>query len=102
MIYITKDRFVWNDLTNQIKGLDDTELSELWLGLELYAVLDDDSDGLLDSIEGIREAIKLGFKVCIECGHLPKTKIWSPNVDRTVVGGYWYVKIKDLLAHVQI
>lgn len=104
MIHITKkDRFVWLDLTSRVRGMNDIEIQELWMGLEFYAVLDDDSESLITEMEELKEAIDLGFKICIEAGHLPQPEAWWGKAKKFVKDGYWYIRVKDVknLAHVQ-
>ena len=66
MIYVTKDTFVWLDVTKQL-----TKSPRAWVESEIYAVHDDDSESLLESIEEVIEAINLGLRLCVEGGYLP-------------------------------
>lgn len=104
MIHITKkDNFVWLDLANRMRRMDDIELQELWMGLELYAVHEDDSESLLESVEEIREAIDLGLKVCVEVGHIPKINpqlSWWGKSAKILRDGYWYIKYNDIKSFV--
>ena len=61
MIHITKDNFVWVDVTERIK-----KSPMLWVENELYVVYDDDSEALLESVDEVLEAIRLELRVCIE------------------------------------
>ena len=94
-IYITKeDKFVWLDLTDKlIKGE-----KWKWLGHELYAVFDDDSEELLESEEEVDEALKLGLKVCMEVGFLePEQKQkWWHKAEKIKINGYFFVKYNDI------
>lgn len=97
-IHITKDNFVWLDVTEAMKqGKNKRE--DYWSAHELFAVYDDDSESLIESHEEIDEALKLGVKICIEVGHLPMQyrprTIWK-DTDKELIKGYWYVKISDL------
>lgn len=90
MMYITRDDFVWLDVTSEIKN---GELPSK----ELYAVYDDDSESLLESTEEVNEALEIGVRICIEVGHIPKqNNKWFHSADKILKDGYWYVKINDL------
>lgn len=92
MIYITKDNFVWLDITES-KNIEDIFASHE----NLYAVYDDDSESLIESIDELMEAISIGVKICIEVGHLPKPKTkWFLSADKILKNGYWYAKINDI------
>lgn len=97
-IKITKDDFVWLDVTAKCEQ-GEKAIQEVWLGHELYAVYDDDTEALLESMEEIDEALRLGVRICIEGGHLPARNrsrtIWT-DTDKKLINGYWYVKISDL------
>ncbi len=98
-MYITKDNFVWLDVTDRMK-YGKKKREDIWLGNELYVVYEDDTEALIESHDEIDEALKLGLKICIEVGHLPKsvsskTQWWS-QANKKVIGGYWYVKITDI------
>jgi len=70
----------------------------LWYAHELYAIHDDDSESLLESHEEIDEAIKLGLRVAIEVGHMPRKqkRKWFYSADKELINGYWYVKVADI------
>ena len=70
---------------------------EVWLAHELFVVHDDDSESLIESHDEIDEALKLGLKIGIEVGHLPKTDSWWSNSEKITHEGYVYVRVKDLL-----
>ena len=98
-IYITKkDKFIWLDVTDQMK-CGRSKQSEIWLGHELYAIHDDDSDSLIESYDEIDEALELGLRICIEGGYLPKEyhprNSWG-GTSKKLIDGYWYVKLADL------
>jgi len=97
MIHITKDNFVWLDVTEAMKHGNKVR-EEYWLAHELYAVYDDDSDALIKSHEEIDEALNFDVKICIEVGHLPPSyrprKLWD-GVEKKLIDGYWYAKISD-------
>jgi len=94
-VYITKDNFAWLDVTERMKyGMKKRE--EVWMAHELYVVHDDDSDSLIESHDEIDEALKLGLRICIEVGLLPKPKTiaiqnWH-EVDKRIIDGHWWVK----------
>jgi hypothetical protein len=90
---------VWLDITERCKnGV--KEIQELWLANEFYAVHDDDSESLLESMDEIQEAIKLDLKICIEVGFIPQqyTKLrgWYNKAKKIVHSGYVYVKYNDI------
>jgi len=95
MIHITKDKFVWLDVTKRIK-----KSPTLWVENELYAVHDDDSDSLLESVEEVIEAINLGLRICMEGGYLPSKYIpqknWWGKAKKVVKDGYVYVRWNDV------
>ncbi len=97
-IHITKDNFVWLDVTEAMKH-GHKKREEYWLAHELFAVYDDGSDSMIESHEEIDEALNLGVRICIEVGHLPAEHrprtIWK-DTDKELINGYWYVKISDL------
>jgi type I site-specific restriction-modification system R (restriction) subunit len=98
MLHITKDNFVWLNVTETIQK-NKKKVQEYWSAHELYAVYDDDSESLIESHEEIDEALKLGVKICIEGGHLPteyKTRTIWKDTNKELINGYWYVKISDL------
>lgn len=102
-IHITKDSFVWHDVTSKIiyqfdwlnmKDYDHRKsFQDAWKCFELYAIHDDDTKSLLESIDEIEEAVKLGLRIAIEVGHLPKPQIqnWQ-EVDKRIIDGHWWVK----------
>ena len=102
-IHITKYSFVWHDVTSKIKyQLDWFDMKDYdnrrafqdaWKCFELYAIHDDDTKSLLESIDEIEEAVKLGLRIGIEVGHLPKPQIqnWQ-EVDKRIIDGHWWVK----------
>tara|TARA_R100000951_G_scaffold97964_1_gene87786 strand:+ start:136 stop:441 length:306 start_codon:yes stop_codon:yes gene_type:complete len=94
-IYVTKeDKFVWLDLTDKLINGEKWK----WLGHELYAVFDDDSEELLESEDEVDEALKLGLKVCMEVGFLePEQKQrWWHKAEKIKVNGYFFVKYNDI------
>ncbi len=95
MIYITKDNFVWLDVTEQL-----THFPTAWVEKQIYAVHDDESESLLESIEEVTEAINLGLRLCIEGGYLPSThtpqKTWWHKAQKIVKDGYVYVRWADV------
>jgi hypothetical protein len=98
-IHVTYDNFVWLDVTEQCKN-GEKAIQELWLANELYAVHDDDSESLLESMDEIQEAIRLHLKICIEVGFIPQqeTKLrgWYNKAKKIVHSGYVYVKYNDI------
>ena len=58
-IHITKDNFVWLDITNKMKKAKGNERDEIWVGNEIFALHDDDSESLIESHEELEEAINL-------------------------------------------
>tara|TARA_B100001057_G_C22172960_1_gene690178 strand:+ start:73 stop:387 length:315 start_codon:yes stop_codon:yes gene_type:complete len=98
MIHITKDHFVWLDVTDRMKyGCKWRE--EIWMGFELFSVDDDDSESLLESHEDIDKALESGLRICIEVDHLPSQyhpkQTWK-DTDKKLIDGYWYVKMADI------
>ena len=95
MIHITKDKFVWLDVTDRIK-----KSPMLWVENELYAVHDDDSESLLESVEEVIEAINLGLRICMEGGYLPSKYIpqknWWGKAKKVVKDGYVFVRWNDV------
>ena len=94
-LHKTKDNFVWLDITDRCnKG----EIDSLMQWNELYAVFDDDSETLLESMEEIEEALRLDLRVCIEVGYLPKEikQKWWHKADKKIINGYFYVKYNDI------
>ena len=98
-IHITKDNFVWLDVTEAMKH-GHKKREEYWLAHELYAVYDDDSESLLESHTEIDEALQLGVKVCIEGGYLPAQHTthprWWNNAKKLIKDGYIYVRWSDV------
>ena len=106
-IYITKYNFVWLDVTNKIKyQIDevsdwygkrdadfDLEFHRRWSCFELYAIHEDDTKSSIEFIDEIEEAVKLGLRIGIAVGHLPKPQIqnWQ-EVDKRIIDGHWWVK----------
>jgi hypothetical protein len=98
-IHLSKDKFVWLDVTDQMKQ-GEKKREEIWLGQELYVIHDDDTDSLIESHDEIDEALKLGLKIGIEVGYLPKavsskTQWWS-QANKKIIDGYWWVKLTDI------
>ena len=95
MIHITKDNFVWLDVT---KRIGDSPM--LWLENELYVVYDDDSESLLESVDEVLEALRLELRICIEGGYLPSKytpqKNWWGNAKKVIKDGYVYVRWSDV------
>lgn len=95
-MYITKDNFVWLDVTDRMKYAKGNERDEIWVGNDLYVIHEDDSESLLESHDEIDEALKLGLKIGIEVGFLPKKKPTSllnwEEVDKKIINGHWWVK----------
>ena len=91
-MYITKDNFVWLDVTDRMK-YGKKKREEVWLAHELFVVHDDDSESIIESHDEIDEALKLGLRIGIEVGHLPKPQIqnWQ-EVDKRIIDGHWWVK----------
>ena len=91
-MYITKDNFVWLDVTDRMK-YGKKKREEVWLAHELFIVHDDDSESIIESHDEIDEALKLGLRIGIEVGHLPKPQIqnWQ-EVDKRIIDGHWWVK----------
>lgn len=106
-IHITKDNFVWLDVTNKMKyqieevqdwyGKIDAdfelEFHRRWSCFDVYAIHEDDTTSLIESIDEVREALKLGLRIGIEGGDLPKPQIqnWQ-EVDKRIIDGHWWVK----------
>tara|TARA_R110000824_G_scaffold267856_2_gene456643 strand:- start:248 stop:463 length:216 start_codon:yes stop_codon:yes gene_type:complete len=70
MIHITKDNFVWLDVTSKCKSM--TRILELNNVHELYEVGDDGNDRLIEDIDDIPRIISEGARICIEVGYLPQ------------------------------
>ena len=94
-IYITKDGFVWLDVTERMK-YGKKKREEVWLAHELFVVHDDDSESLIESHDEIDEALKLKLRIGIEVGLLPKPKPMAiqnwHEVDKRIIDGHWWVK----------
>ena len=78
MIHITKDNFVWLDITSrnifsypQCNSM--TRILELNNVHELYEVGDDGTDHLIENVADIPRIISEGARICIEVGYLPTT-----------------------------
>jgi hypothetical protein len=99
-IYITeKDKFVWLDVTDQMK-YGNKMRETLWNAHELFVIYDDDSDSVVESHDEIDEALRLGLKIGIEVGHLPKSVSskthWWSKADKKIIEGFWWVKLADI------
>ena len=96
-LHKTKDNFVWLDITDSCK-LGDEIIGDLRKVNELYAVFDDDSEALLESMEEIKEALRLNLRICIEVGYLPEERkeSWWHKADKKIINGYFYVKYNDI------
>lgn len=96
-IHISKDKFVWLDVTDQMK-YGEKKREEIWLGHELFVIHDDDTDSLIESHDEIDEALKLGLKIGIEVGYLPKKEKpkWWSKANKKIIDGHWWVKISDV------
>lgn len=94
---VTRDNFIWMDVTDQMK-YGHKERETLWMAHELYAIYEDDSDSLLESHEEIDEALKLGVRIAIGVGHMPRKqkRKWFYSADKELIDGYWYVKVADI------
>jgi hypothetical protein len=81
MIYISKDNFVWLDVSEKY------ETQEEWKALmdlhELFAVDDQDVDHLIESPNQIPDVLRYYGRVCIEVGHWPQDRIIveEPEID---------------------
>ena len=64
----------------------------------LYAIFDDDSESLLESLDEIVEAFDMGVDVGIEIGHIKKPKVgtWFHKAEKILKDGHWYAKITDI------
>lgn len=65
---------------------------------DLYAVFEDDTEALLESIEEIIEAFDSKTPVCIEIGMPTKTQkeYWWRAAEKQLIKGYWWVKVSDI------
>tara|TARA_R110000868_G_scaffold9795_1_gene48204 strand:- start:7446 stop:7748 length:303 start_codon:yes stop_codon:yes gene_type:complete len=88
-----KDGFSWLVLTPEqaLKSLSNNCFS-------LYAIFDDETESLIESLDELAEAMEQGTPVGIELGFLEKTKAepWFYKADKILKGGYWYAKISDI------
>lgn len=96
-LHKTKDNFVWLDITDSCK-LSDEIINDLMKVNELWAVFDDDSEVMLESMVEIKEALRLNLRICIEVGYLPKERkeSWWHKADKKIINGYFYVKYNDI------
>tara|TARA_R110002167_G_scaffold173645_1_gene372233 strand:- start:340 stop:549 length:210 start_codon:yes stop_codon:yes gene_type:complete len=67
MIHITNN-FVWLDVTKRCENTSETK--SLAGAHELYEVLDDKSDHLIEDVDAVPTLIANGAKICIEVGYL--------------------------------
>lgn len=90
-VYITKDNFVWNDITEECRFGQIPNTS-------VFAVYDDETCSMLESDEEVAEAIRIGVRVCTEVGYLPKkTPIdWWHDADKIIKDGFIYVRWSDV------
>tara|TARA_R110002167_G_scaffold79098_2_gene218562 strand:+ start:1285 stop:1563 length:279 start_codon:yes stop_codon:yes gene_type:complete len=87
-LIITKDRFVYLDVSNKAM--------KLFGNIELYAYLSgEDAEWAIGSIDELEEALSMNLPIVIEGGHLPKHRPFS-KVDKLINNGYVYVKYADL------
>jgi len=99
-IYITRDGFVWLDITKQCKR-STNNIEEQWTANHLYSVNPkDDTEYLLESIHEVEQAVKEQMRICIEVGQMPqqkpKKKGWFNKAKKIVHEGYVYVKYNDI------
>ena len=96
-LYKTKDNFVWLDTTDKCKQ-GEKIIQDLRQTQNLYAIFDDDSEALLESMEEIKEALRLNLRICIEVGYLPQERkeSWWHKADKKIINGYFYVKYNDI------
>ena len=94
---VTKDNFIWMDVTDKMRHGNKAR-EAFWHYNELYAIHDDDSESLLESHEEIDEAIKLGLRIGIEVGYMPRKqkRKWFYSAEKELIDGYWYVKVADI------
>ena len=85
---ITKDNFAWVDVTPHAEKLFDS-------GVELFIVLDDHTESLVEYKEEIGFAIRENLPICMEGGHLNPRISWDKKAHRIKVNWYWYTKISD-------
>jgi hypothetical protein len=97
MIHITKDNFVWKDVTSIFEE-GHKRIAQVWSAYELYEVTEKDNNYLIMSWDDIKSAINVGSRICIKVGHLPQSycqrKLWD-GVEKKLIDGYWYAKISD-------
>ena len=62
---------------------------------EIYAVFDDETESLLESLEEIKEAFEQNTAVCMAVGQA-KPKPWFHQAKKTLISGHWYVKVSDI------
>lgn len=66
---ITKDGFVWMDVTERVsKG--DAELLDVWSFGNLYVLYSDGSDSLVEDKESFLQYLEDGLRFVIEVGYL--------------------------------
>lgn len=99
-IYLTKDSFVWLDITKQCKR-GGNNIEEQWIANHLYAVdPEDDTEYLLESIHEVEQAVNNNLRICIEVGEMPQQKPkregWFNKAKKIVHKGYVYVKYNDI------
>jgi hypothetical protein len=88
-ILITKDKFVWHDVTDKIKyqieevqdwyGKIDSdfelEFHKRWSCFDLYTIRYDEAESMIENdIDEIKHALKLGLRIGIKVGHLYKNQ----------------------------
>ena len=88
-LVVFKDGFVWLDVTQKAK---DIFLSGT---LSLYVLYPDETEALIESVDEINEALKLGLTIAIEGGYL-KNSIPFNEADKKLINGYWYIKMSEL------
>jgi len=85
-----KDNFSWWIVTDIAEEIFCVEK------IELYALHDDESDSLLESIEEIEEAKKMGMRIGMELGYIkPNPSLWG-KCERFLKNGHWFVKLSDV------
>ncbi len=98
MIKITKDNFVWLDVTKQC--VSQVKTKELFDAQVLYEVFEDESESLIEDPVLVKYAIQRGSRICIEVGKLPKKyqpkKVWD-GTDKELIDGHWFVKMANIL-----
>ena len=65
---------------------------------DLYAVFEDDTESLLESLDEIIEAFENKIPVCIEIGMSTKKQkdYWWKSAEKQLINGYWWVKVSDI------